>query len=133
MKRIQIIICKCGAKISGCTEPECYTNDEYLKDLKKYIEQGCTVDMVGENDFRFQSCKCDPQKQQNDKNNVEYLSLLEKYEKTLDEYGNDPDYDEDEHEVIGYECLGCGHIQETAGMNHDCDKCCGCCLCEIYE
>lgn len=74
-------------------------------------------------------------KRENDKKKAdsEYLALVAKYEKTLDEDGNEPDYDEEDSEIIGYECLNCGNIQETTGMNHDCDKCCGCCLSEIYE
>jgi hypothetical protein len=39
---------------------------------------------------------------------------------------------EEEHEmVIGYECLSCGHQQESKGF-HQCEVCCGP-LTEIYE
>lgn len=72
-------------------------------------------------------------KEQSDK---VYLALVEKYENSLDEDGNDPDYDFDEeyeHELTGYHCLCCGHIQETSGLNFDCDKCCAGAIEEIYE
>jgi len=74
-------------------------------------------------------------KEQSDK---AYLALVEKYErKYLDEDGEEIDLDNDdslqEGDVIGYHCTGCGHVQQTTGLNYDCDKCCGCTLEEIIE
>ena len=45
----------------------------------------------------------------------------------------EPDFDYDdnegEDEIFGYECLGCGHIQDFPG---ECDMCCGNAVDPIY-
>ncbi len=57
-RKIQIIICKCGSVFSGCTVPECYTDEDYTKELKGYVEAGCTVDLVPAGNFKFEECRC---------------------------------------------------------------------------
>ena len=32
-KKVQVIICKCGAKFAACVEPDCYTDKDWLKNL----------------------------------------------------------------------------------------------------
>lgn len=56
--KVQIIKCHCGEVISGCTEPECYTDEEYTKDLKECVEKGYKVDLIENSDFKFGKCKC---------------------------------------------------------------------------
>lgn len=58
MSRAQVIICKCGAKFAACREPECYTDKEWLRDLSKYVKNGCSVDMIGIKEFELESCRC---------------------------------------------------------------------------
>ena len=58
MAKTQVIKCKCGATFSGCIEPYCYTDTDYLKELKKYVQEGCTVEMVEASEFKFQRCTC---------------------------------------------------------------------------
>jgi len=43
---------------------------------------------------------------------------------------DDPDY---RQVIIGYECLGCGHVQDMDDWDGQCDWCCGCSLSAIYE
>ena len=61
-------------------------------------------------------------------NDKEYLALVNKYEKTLDE--DDYDQEEDEGTIIGYTCMGCQHTQDTDGF---CEMCCSHALDPIYE
>lgn len=55
---IQSIVCKCGNVFAACSEPSCYTDRVWLRELKKYVEEGCTVKMVEKQDFKFEGCKC---------------------------------------------------------------------------
>lgn len=68
MNKIQVIKCKCGSTFSGCCEPECYTDKDYLKELKRYIEKGCTVDMVDKGKFDYQPCRCNTPKEKEPEN-----------------------------------------------------------------
>lgn len=58
--KIQVIICKCGATFAGCTEPECYTDSGWLKDLGLYLKKGCSIEMRKE--LTFQKCTCEKKK-----------------------------------------------------------------------
>lgn len=59
MDKIQVIKHKCcGAIFSACQEPECYTDKDYLKELRKYVEAGDTVDMVNRGEWEFGECVC---------------------------------------------------------------------------
>lgn len=43
---IQTIKYKCCGKIfAACREPECYTDADWLKNLKQYVQKGHTVEM----------------------------------------------------------------------------------------
>ena len=68
MTRKQVIKYKCCGKIfAACCEPNCYTDKDWLKSLKKYVEQGHSVDMV--DTFTFGKCTCE-------EDNKKQLSLL---------------------------------------------------------
>lgn len=57
MKKIQIIKYKCCGKVfAACCEPECYTDSEWLKNLKKYVLKGHTVEMA--ESTTFGKCEC---------------------------------------------------------------------------
>lgn len=58
--KIQAIRCYCGNIFSGCKEPECYTEKEYLKDLKNYVKDGYKIEMLEQEDFKFEKCTCPP-------------------------------------------------------------------------
>ena len=60
-RKIQVLKCKCGAKYAACAEPHCYTDKEWLKDLKKHVKEGGTVEMCDSETFRFEQCKCNEQ------------------------------------------------------------------------
>ena len=59
--KIQVLICKCGSKYAACAEPHCYTNKDWLKDLKKHVKKGGIVEMMESQDFTFEECKCNEQ------------------------------------------------------------------------
>ena len=58
IRKAQVIVCKCGAKFAACVEPHCYTEKDWQKDLRKYVNEGCTVEMVDCASFRFEKCRC---------------------------------------------------------------------------
>jgi hypothetical protein len=60
MTKIQIIRCKCGKPFAACREPECYTEKEWMKDLRKYVQEGCTVEMIdsGVGNLSLEKCVC---------------------------------------------------------------------------
>lgn len=54
---IQVIIYKCcGNVFAACRTPECYTDAEWMKDVRKYAKQGHTVEMA--ESCVFGDCKC---------------------------------------------------------------------------
>ena len=59
-KKTQIIKCKCGKTFAACTEPECYTDKDWIKSLRKYVLDGCSVEVVDTNsDWKFEKCICE--------------------------------------------------------------------------
>lgn len=57
--KAQIIKYKCCGKVfAACTEPHCYEDSDWQKDLRKYIKQGHTVETVQRAGFEFGECKC---------------------------------------------------------------------------
>jgi hypothetical protein len=50
-RKIQVLVCKCGAKYAACIDPYCYTDKDWLKDLKKHIKDGGTVEMSDSESF----------------------------------------------------------------------------------
>lgn len=57
---IQIIKYKCcGKAFAACREPECYTDDDWLKELKKYVTRGDKVEMVENGSgINLEKCQC---------------------------------------------------------------------------
>jgi len=56
---IQTIKYKCCGKIfAACREPECYTDADWLKNLKQYVQKGHTVEMRESGDVKFGNCEC---------------------------------------------------------------------------
>ena len=58
MRLIQIIKCKCGKTFAACCEPECYTDKDWQKELRDYVKNGCTVEMVESGNWEMESCTC---------------------------------------------------------------------------
>lgn len=58
IRKAQVIICKCGAKFAACVEPHCYTEKDWQKDLRKYVNEGCRVELVDCASFKFEKCRC---------------------------------------------------------------------------
>lgn len=59
--RAQVIKRKCcGVIFAACIEPECYTDREWLTNLKKYVQRGDTVDLVemGKGLLTVEKCTC---------------------------------------------------------------------------
>lgn len=55
----QIIKYKCCGKIfAACCEPECYTDKDWLKELRKYVLRGDVVETVEMGTFQFGKCEC---------------------------------------------------------------------------
>ena len=65
-KKAQVIICKCGAKFAACAEPFCYTEKDWQKDLRNYVNKGCTVEVIDCGSFKLESCKCNETKSVNE-------------------------------------------------------------------
>lgn len=60
MSKIQIIKYKCCGKVfAACCEPDCYTDEEWLTNLKNYINRGDIVEMVeSETSLKLDKCEC---------------------------------------------------------------------------
>jgi hypothetical protein len=57
---IQVIRYKCCGKIFAAnSEPSCYIDDEWLRNLKEHINRGNIVQMIETGNIRFDLCKCD--------------------------------------------------------------------------
>ncbi len=76
MAKIQIIRCKCGKSFAACREPECYTEKEWMKDLRKYVQEGCTVEMIdsGEGNLQLERCECPKVKKNINANQTELFN-----------------------------------------------------------
>lgn len=58
--KIERITCKCGHVIAGCVHGQ--QDARWSKDKDGYVEQGCAVDVVTIDDFKFGNCQCVDQK-----------------------------------------------------------------------
>lgn len=69
---IQVIKYKCCGNIfAACREPDCYTDKEWLKDLKKYVERGCKVEMIQSGEgLKFKRCNCSKEIKDKEPQNV---------------------------------------------------------------
>lgn len=60
---IQVIKTKCCGKVfAACVSPQCYTEKDWTAELRKYVLQGCTVDLVEDGNVHFELCECDTAK-----------------------------------------------------------------------
>lgn len=71
---IQIIKCKCGKVFAAATEPHCYVDVEWQRDMRKYIKRGCSVEMVNNHEWKFEECVCE--KKEKNKKNSNQLELF---------------------------------------------------------
>lgn len=55
---IQVTKCPCGKIFAACKEPMCYEDAEYQKETRKYIKNGCKVEMVNSGEWSFENCTC---------------------------------------------------------------------------
>jgi hypothetical protein len=57
---IQIVKRKCcGSVFAACVEPDCYTDKDWLKNLKGYVNRGDKVEMIENGTLQFGGkCKC---------------------------------------------------------------------------
>jgi hypothetical protein len=74
MSMVQSIRCKCGVIFAGCVEPYCYEDVEWQRNMRKYIKEGCTVEMTG-NDVKLGHCACE-NKAKKKKGNPNQLQLF---------------------------------------------------------
>ena len=60
---IQVIKHKCCGKIfAACCEPDCYTDKEWLKNLRKYAKRGDSVQMIESGKgLKLEKCLCNKQ------------------------------------------------------------------------
>jgi hypothetical protein len=63
-KKAQAIRCKCGSIFAAAVEPYCYSDSDWQKHMRKYVKDGCSVELINANDFKFEKCKCKELKQQ---------------------------------------------------------------------
>lgn len=55
---IQVVKCKCcGIVFAACSEPYCYTDNDWLKRIKTYQKEGCEVELIKDTPIKFQKCK----------------------------------------------------------------------------
>lgn len=79
-KKVQVVKYACCDKVfAACAQPECYTDKDWLKNLKQYIKRGDKVDLAENGTWKFEKCEC--KKSTADKNNApipaNQLSLFE--------------------------------------------------------
>lgn len=55
---VQVTKCPCGKVFAACVEPGCYTDAEYQRETRKYIKNGCTVELVESGTWCFEKCTC---------------------------------------------------------------------------
>jgi hypothetical protein len=62
--KCQIIKCHCGNVFAACTEPECFTDKDWQKDVRSYVKGGCTVETVSTAELKemFGVCNCEHDK-----------------------------------------------------------------------
>ena len=57
--KLQIVVCKCGSVVAACIVPDCYTDSDWLRSLKKHIGKGRRVEYAEEGEFvKLENCKC---------------------------------------------------------------------------
>jgi hypothetical protein len=73
--KVQIISCSnCDAVFAACVEPECYSDAEWQKQLRKYVNRGEKVNLVDSGSWKFTRCECN--KKTKKKSNPNQLKLF---------------------------------------------------------
>ena len=74
---IQCINCPCGKTFAASSEPYCYEDAEWQKDMRNYLKKGCTVKMAEKQKWSFNKCTCQNMKPvQVDKSQLSIFSDL---------------------------------------------------------
>ena len=57
---IQLVKYKCCGKVfAACAEPYCYTDVDWIRELRKYVKAGHVVQMINNGEsFNFERCTC---------------------------------------------------------------------------
>lgn len=69
MAKSQVIKCFCGKVFAACVVPECYTDKDWLKNLKQYVKQGFEVDLAESKEIEWQTkenCTCNGVKKEHE-------------------------------------------------------------------
>lgn len=61
-KEVQVVRCSCGVTFAASIIPDCYSNAKWQKDVRKYIDKGCTVEFMNVKDFELDFCNCHKKK-----------------------------------------------------------------------
>lgn len=69
---VQIIKCSHGEIFAACCVPECYEDVDWQREMRKYIKNGCTVEMIEK--FEFGECDCSPSKK--NKNTLSQIPMF---------------------------------------------------------
>lgn len=66
MNRIQVIKYSCCGKVfAACVEPDCYTDSDWQKELRKYVLRGDVVDLIDSSTgLNLSKCECETVKQE---------------------------------------------------------------------
>lgn len=57
---VQVVRYKCCGEIfAACTEPECYTESDWQKNLREYAKRGEIIEIVESGSVRMSKCKCE--------------------------------------------------------------------------
>lgn len=73
MRQLQVITCRCGAAFAACAVPDCYTEKDWLKQIRYYSLKGCTVDIKEATSFSFEKCTCVKESKTKDKNQTSLI------------------------------------------------------------
>ena len=60
--QFQVIKCKCGEIFAASRVPECYQDSEWMRDLRKEVKNGNSVEIVEQGKWKFGPCKCKAEK-----------------------------------------------------------------------
>lgn len=57
-RELQVVRCHCGKIFAACVAPECYTDVDWMRDVRKYASKGMKVCIIDTDDFKFEECTC---------------------------------------------------------------------------
>jgi len=72
---VQCINCPCGKTFAVCSEPHCYEDADWQKDMRNYIKKGCFVKTTERQNYLLETCTCPKMKPvQEDKSQLEIFA-----------------------------------------------------------